>query len=159
MVLLLFTGVPLPLIGMFAYGLVSLLGIQLAGKHLPFKKDENNGLLILLGSATSMAVASAYFLYIQITKFPGSSCSYCFMSALLSFSLFFTTIKVLLTFCKFILLLAYQQINICDFHITTKPISSLVGCITGFWVARNTKSGRFTAMLRWIGGCYFKHLI
>ncbi|XP_028068364.1 thiol-disulfide oxidoreductase LTO1 isoform X5 [Camellia sinensis] len=86
-------GVPLPLIGMFAYGLVTILGIQLAGKHLPFKMDENNGLLILLGSTTSMAVASAYFLYILSTKFPGSSCSYCLMSALLSFSLFFTTIK------------------------------------------------------------------
>ncbi|KAL7255604.1 hypothetical protein ACSBR1_009694 [Camellia fascicularis] len=86
-------GVPLPLIGMFAYGLVTILGIQLAGKHLPFKMDENNGLLILLGSTTSMAVASAYFLYILSTKFPGSSCSYCLMSALLSFSLFFTAIK------------------------------------------------------------------
>ncbi|GFY87799.1 NAD(P)H dehydrogenase (quinone) [Actinidia rufa] len=86
-------GVPLPLIGMFAYGLFTILGIQLAGKNLPLEMDENNGRLILLGSTTSMAAASAYFLYILSTKFAGASCSYCLMSALLSFSLLFTTIK------------------------------------------------------------------
>ena len=87
-------GVPLPLIGMFAYGLVTILGIQLAGKNLPLGLDENNGRLILLGSTTSMAAASAYFLYILSTKFAGASCSYCLVSALLSFSLLFATIKV-----------------------------------------------------------------
>ncbi|KAA8532037.1 hypothetical protein F0562_006821 [Nyssa sinensis] len=54
-------GVPLPLIGMAAYGLVTIL--------------------------------SVYFLYILSTKFEGASCSYCLASALLSFSLFFTTLK------------------------------------------------------------------
>ncbi|KAI8536911.1 hypothetical protein RHMOL_Rhmol10G0293700 [Rhododendron molle] len=86
-------GVPLPLIGMFAYGFVTIFGIQLAGKNFPFKMDENNARLILLGSTSSMAAASAYFLYILSTKFAGASCSYCLLSALLSFSLFFTTIK------------------------------------------------------------------
>ncbi|XP_058185178.1 thiol-disulfide oxidoreductase LTO1 [Rhododendron vialii] len=86
-------GVPLPLIGMFAYGFVTIFGIQLAGKNFPFKMDENNARLILLGSTTSMAAASAYFLYILSTKFAGASCSYCLLSALLSFSLFFTTLK------------------------------------------------------------------
>lgn len=86
-------GVPLPLIGMFAYGFVTLFGIQLARKDIPFKMDENNARLILLGSTTSMATASAYFLYILSTKLAGASCSYCLLSALLSFSLFFTTIK------------------------------------------------------------------
>ncbi|PSS00440.1 Thiol-disulfide oxidoreductase [Actinidia chinensis var. chinensis] len=86
-------GVPLPLIGMFAYGLVTILGIQLAGKNLPLGLDENNGRLILLGSTTSMAAASAYFLYILSTKFAGASCSYCLVSVLLSFSLLFATIK------------------------------------------------------------------
>ncbi|XAR71070.1 hypothetical protein NMG60_11028167 [Bertholletia excelsa] len=86
-------GVPLSLIGMFAYGLVTVLGLQLSWKSLPFKMDESYGRLILLGVTTSMAAASAYFLYILGTKFTGTSCSYCLMSALLSFSLFFTTVK------------------------------------------------------------------
>ncbi|KAK9284233.1 hypothetical protein L1049_023402 [Liquidambar formosana] len=86
-------GVPLPLIGMVAYGLVATLGLKLAGKNLPFGISESSGRLILLGSTTSMAVSSAYFLYILSTKFAGVSCSYCLMSALLSFSLFFIAVK------------------------------------------------------------------
>ncbi|XP_038702671.1 thiol-disulfide oxidoreductase LTO1 isoform X2 [Tripterygium wilfordii] len=86
-------GVPLPLIGMVAYGLVATLGLQLAGKNTPFGISESDTRLILLGSTTSMAVASGYFLYILSTKFPGASCLYCIMSALLSFSLFFITLK------------------------------------------------------------------
>ncbi|KAM7524023.1 hypothetical protein LguiA_013925 [Lonicera macranthoides] len=87
-------GVPLPLIGMIAYGLVATLALQLPGKDLPFGIGENNGRLILLGTTTSMASASAYFLYILSTKFAGASCSYCLVSALLSFSLFFTSLKI-----------------------------------------------------------------
>lgn len=79
---------------MFAYGLVAALGVQLARKNLPLGISESYGRLILLGSTTSMAAASAYFLYILITKFSGTSCSYCLTSALLSFSLFFITLKV-----------------------------------------------------------------
>ncbi|KAJ0097406.1 hypothetical protein Patl1_29195 [Pistacia atlantica] len=86
-------GIPLPLIGMFAYGLVGVLGLQLGRKNLPFGIDESYGRLILLGSTTSMAAASAYFLYILSTKFTGFSCLYCLTSALLSFSLFFITLK------------------------------------------------------------------
>lgn len=86
-------GVPLPLIGMVAYGLVATLGLQLTRKNLPFGIDESNGRLILLGSTTSMAAASAYFLYVLGTKFSGASCSYCLASALLSFSLFFISLK------------------------------------------------------------------
>ncbi|XP_057962911.1 thiol-disulfide oxidoreductase LTO1 [Malania oleifera] len=86
-------GVPLPLIGMVAYGFVATLGLQLAGKNLPFGVDETSGRLILLESTTSMAAASAYFLYILSTKFSGASCSYCLMSAILSLSLFFITLK------------------------------------------------------------------
>lgn len=88
-------GVPLPLIGMIAYGLVTALALQLAGNDLPFGIGDSNGRLILLGTTTSMATASAYFLYILSTKFGGSSCSYCLASALLSFSLFFTTMKIM----------------------------------------------------------------
>ncbi|KAB1201770.1 Thiol-disulfide oxidoreductase LTO1 [Morella rubra] len=86
-------GVPLPLIGMVAYGLVATLSLQLTRKNLPFGLEESNGRLILLGSTTSMAAASSYFLYILGTKFSGASCSYCLMSALLSFSLFFINLK------------------------------------------------------------------
>ncbi|XP_042478668.1 thiol-disulfide oxidoreductase LTO1 [Macadamia integrifolia] len=86
-------GVPLPLIGMVAYGLVALVGLHLSGKSLLSGLGETDGRLILLGSTTSMAAASAYFLYLLSTKFAGASCSYCLMSAVLSFSLFFLTLK------------------------------------------------------------------
>ncbi|XP_024979917.1 thiol-disulfide oxidoreductase LTO1 [Cynara cardunculus var. scolymus] len=88
-------GIPLPLIGMVAYGVVAALALKLAAKDLPSGIDESNGGLILLGTTTSMATASAYFLYILSTQFPGASCSYCLASVLLSFSLFFTTAKIL----------------------------------------------------------------
>ncbi|XP_060673069.1 thiol-disulfide oxidoreductase LTO1-like, partial [Ziziphus jujuba] len=42
---------------------------------------------------TSVAASSVYFLYILSTKFTGASCSYCLLSALLSFNLFFITQK------------------------------------------------------------------
>ncbi|CAN6563432.1 unnamed protein product [Malus baccata var. baccata] len=87
-------GVPLPLFGMVAYGLVATLGVQLlTAKKLPFGISESNARLVLLGTTTSMAAASACFLYILSTKFSGASCSYCLLSALLSFSLFFTALK------------------------------------------------------------------
>ncbi|BFG39372.1 thiol-disulfide oxidoreductase LTO1 [Prunus yedoensis var. nudiflora] len=87
-------GVPLPLFGMVAYGLVATLGVQLlTTKKLPFGIGESNARLVLLGTTTSMAAASACFLYILSTKFSGASCSYCLLSALLSFTLFFITLK------------------------------------------------------------------
>ncbi|MED6193813.1 ribosome biosynthesis protein lto1 [Stylosanthes scabra] len=87
-------GVPLPLVGMVAYGLVAALGLQLASKKmLPFGIDKSNAQLMVLGTTTSMAAASAYFLFILSTKFSGSTCSYCLLSAFLSFSLFFTAVK------------------------------------------------------------------
>lgn len=87
-------GVPLPLIGMAAYSFVAALSLQLTTKkNLPFGVNRSNAQLVLLGSTTSMATASAYFLYILTTAFPESSCSYCLLSVLLSFSLFFLTLK------------------------------------------------------------------
>ncbi|KAK9676381.1 hypothetical protein RND81_11G073400 [Saponaria officinalis] len=87
-------GIPLPLIGMSAYGIVFLLGLTLGGWKLPVKIDETDGRLLLLSITGSMAVASAYFLYILSIKFGGaSSCSYCLGSAILSFSLFFIILK------------------------------------------------------------------
>ncbi|XP_074372405.1 thiol-disulfide oxidoreductase LTO1 isoform X2 [Apium graveolens] len=86
-------GVPLPLIGMIAYGLVTFLALKLAGKELPFRIDETNSRLILLATTTSMATASTYFLYVLSTSFPGDSCAYCLFSALLSFGLLFSTLK------------------------------------------------------------------
>ncbi|KAF9621750.1 hypothetical protein IFM89_027604 [Coptis chinensis] len=86
-------GVPLPLIGMVAYGIVTSLGLLLAKKSVPSGLGEDSGRLILLGTTTSMAAASAYFLYLLSTKFTGVSCSYCYASAALSFTLLFTTLK------------------------------------------------------------------
>lgn len=87
-------GVPLPLYGMVAYGLVSILGLRLQRipQNTAFdvqKKDE----MILIGITTSMAVATAYFLYILSTEFGGESCLYCLTSSALTFSLFFITLK------------------------------------------------------------------
>jgi uncharacterized membrane protein len=55
-----------------------------------------------------MAVASGYFLYILSTKFSGTSCTYCLLSAFLSFSLFFITLKV------WFLVLVFLFFNILD---------------------------------------------
>lgn len=86
-------GVPLPLIGMTAYGLILLLGLKLGGWNVPLKINQNDGRLLLLPVSASMAAASAYFLYILATRLEGASCSYCLASATLSFSLFFIIIK------------------------------------------------------------------
>nr|XP_016452151.1 PREDICTED: thiol-disulfide oxidoreductase LTO1-like [Nicotiana tabacum] len=86
-------GVPLPLIGMIAYGVVAVLGIQLGQKRTPLGIGEAYGRLLLLGTSTSMAAASAYFLYILSTQFSGEFCLYCLASALLSFGLFISSIK------------------------------------------------------------------
>ncbi|KAK7307451.1 hypothetical protein VNO77_40530 [Canavalia gladiata] len=99
-------GVPLPLIGMAAYGLVFGLSVQLASKKLGFGTNKSNAQLVLLGTTTSMAAASAYFLYILTTKFSGSSCSYCLLSAFLSFTLFFIKLK------DFGLQEAYKQLGL-----------------------------------------------
>ncbi|KAI3451376.1 hypothetical protein Pfo_008041 [Paulownia fortunei] len=88
-------GAPLPLFGMLAYGLVAILGLQLqlGPKKRAFDVEKTDGEMILIGTTTSMAVASAYFLYILRTEFVGESCLYCLASATLSFSLFFITLK------------------------------------------------------------------
>lgn len=79
---------------MFAYGTVALLSVQLATKMNPFKINETDVRLVLLSCTTAMATASVYFLYILSTKFGGATCQYCLLSAFLSFTLFFTIIKV-----------------------------------------------------------------
>lgn len=94
MIVLHLPGVPLSLIGMAAYGLVALLSLEQTKKYLLPIAGETDVRLILLGITTTMATASAYFLYLLSTKLAGSSCSYCLMSAILSFSLFFITLKV-----------------------------------------------------------------
>jgi len=93
-ILLHLPGVPLPLIGMTAYGFVLLLGLKLGGWNLPFKINQSDGRVLLLSVTSSMAAASAYFLYILSAKFSGTSCSYCLASAVLSVSLFFIILKV-----------------------------------------------------------------
>lgn len=89
-----FSGVPLPLIGMVSYGLVTLLSLQQSGKKLLSGFGESDVRFLLLGTTTSMATASAYFLYLLAEKLSGTSCSYCLVSAFLSFILLFVTLKV-----------------------------------------------------------------
>lgn len=98
LIILHLSGVPLPLIGLLGYGLVTTLTLQLSGGKRPFGLSESDGRLILLGTTTAMATASGYFLYLLSTKFSGTTCSYCLFSALLSFTLFFINLKVLLLF-------------------------------------------------------------
>ncbi|KAG0552942.1 hypothetical protein BDA96_01G551900 [Sorghum bicolor] len=86
-------GIPLPLVGLVTYGLVTALSLQENGKDLLPGSDDLDIRLILLLVATSMATASAYFLYILSTKFVGVSCSYCLLSAFLSFTLLFIRVK------------------------------------------------------------------
>ncbi|KAL3654706.1 hypothetical protein CASFOL_001441 [Castilleja foliolosa] len=86
-------GIPLPLFGMLAYGLVTSLGLQLAAKGRTLDTGKTDGEIILIGTTTAMAVASAYFLYILRTEFGAELCLYCLTSAILSFSLFFIILK------------------------------------------------------------------
>ncbi|XP_019088202.1 PREDICTED: thiol-disulfide oxidoreductase LTO1 isoform X2 [Camelina sativa] len=86
-------GVPLPVIGFVMYGLVTALSAELGEENLPFGISKTNGRFALFGITTAMASASAYFLYILSTKLSGSSCLYCLVSAFISFSLFFLSLK------------------------------------------------------------------
>ncbi|XP_019444862.1 PREDICTED: thiol-disulfide oxidoreductase LTO1 [Lupinus angustifolius] len=86
-------GVPLPLIGLAAYGFAATIGFQLATNKFSFGINKSNAQLLLLATTTSMAAASSYFLYILTTAFPSSSCTYCLLSVILSFTLFFITVK------------------------------------------------------------------
>ncbi|XP_042026233.1 thiol-disulfide oxidoreductase LTO1-like [Salvia splendens] len=88
-------GVPLPLYGMAAYGLVAILGL---GQHIgfqntPFDVKKTDADTVLVGMTTSMAVAATYFLYTLSTEFGGESWLYCLTSSALTFSLFLITIK------------------------------------------------------------------
>nr|XP_051183452.1 thiol-disulfide oxidoreductase LTO1 isoform X2 [Lolium perenne] len=89
-------GIPLPLVGMLAYGLVAALSLQENSEELLPGLDDLDIRLTLLLLATSLATASAYFLFILNTKFVGTSCVYCLSSAFISFTLFFIRIKVFL---------------------------------------------------------------
>ncbi|EEC74452.1 hypothetical protein OsI_09860 [Oryza sativa Indica Group] len=86
-------GIPLPLLGLVAYGLVLTLSLQENGKNFLPGIDDLDIRLTLLLISTSMATASSYFLYILNTRFIGTSCSYCLLSAFLSFTLFSIRVK------------------------------------------------------------------
>jgi uncharacterized membrane protein len=87
-------GIPLPLVGMVTYGVVTALSLQENGEELLPGLDDLDIRLTLLLLATSLATASAYFLFILNTKFVGTSCLYCLSSAFISFTLFFIRLKV-----------------------------------------------------------------
>ncbi|KAH8965131.1 hypothetical protein BDL97_04G102900 [Sphagnum fallax] len=90
----LYGGVPLPFIGLLAYGTVTVLGVWTL-LNTGNKAREEYGVVgwLLLASTTAMAVASAYFMYILNVKLEGASCTYCVGSALLSLSLLLCTLK------------------------------------------------------------------
>ncbi|CAN7033361.1 unnamed protein product [Brassica rapa subsp. trilocularis] len=79
----------------YALVFVTALSAQLGDEqgNLPFGVSKTNGRFALFAATTTMASASAYFLYILSTKLSGSSCMYCLVSAFLSFSLFFLSLK------------------------------------------------------------------
>lgn len=80
-------GVPLSLIGMAGYGIAALLGVQLSKRKTVFGIDGDKARWIFLGTISSMAAASGYFMYLLIVKLEGASCAYCVTSALLSLCL------------------------------------------------------------------------
>jgi len=86
-------GVPLSLVGVAAYGVVTLLaGRMVTNTKERASKEEEFIRWLLLASTTAMAVASSYFIYILNVKLDGASCSYCYGSALLSVSLLLSTL-------------------------------------------------------------------
>ncbi|GBG46091.1 hypothetical protein CBR_g79494 [Chara braunii] len=107
-------GVPLPVYGLGAYSTVAILSIlgsinrnRTRRKDLsrretqiisPHDGEEAGSALdysrwLLLGTTSMMAVASGYFMYVLATRLTGSTCVYCIGSAVLSASLFFTTLR------------------------------------------------------------------
>lgn len=96
-------GIPLSLVGVAAYGVVTLLaGRMVTNTKERASKEEEFIRWLLLASTTAMAVASSYFIYILNVKLDGASCSYCYGSALLSVSLLLSTLPVHELFKSFI---------------------------------------------------------
>ncbi|XP_024370108.1 thiol-disulfide oxidoreductase LTO1 isoform X1 [Physcomitrium patens] len=86
-------GVPLSLVGMLAYGTVTLLASRMATNPKDrFIEEEGLVKWLLLASTTVMGVASTYFMYILNDKLGGASCTYCVGSAILSISLLLCTL-------------------------------------------------------------------
>ncbi|PRQ20130.1 hypothetical protein RchiOBHm_Chr7g0224811 [Rosa chinensis] len=60
---------------MLAHGLVATHSVQLlTAKSLPYGFGNSDASVVLLGTTTSMAAASACFLYILSTQFSRTSC-------------------------------------------------------------------------------------
>lgn len=79
-------GIPLSLLGFLAYSAVGgLAGLQAVKARQDRQDWERLG---VLGGATVLASTSASLLYLLFTQFPGQSCTWCFSSAFLSFSVF-----------------------------------------------------------------------
>lgn len=98
---------PLSLVGMLAYGTVTLLASRMATNPKDrFIEEEGLVKWLLLASTTVMGVASTYFMYILNDKLGGASCTYCVGSAILSISLLLCTLVV------------SQHIHLCGHPIT-----------------------------------------
>uniref|UniRef100_A0A0D6R6U2 Vitamin K epoxide reductase domain-containing protein n=1 Tax=Araucaria cunninghamii TaxID=56994 RepID=A0A0D6R6U2_ARACU len=86
-------GLPLSLFGMAGYGVVAFLALQLSNRKALFGIDGDKSRWIFLGITSSMAAASAYFMYLLSVKLEGASCAYCVTSALLSLSLLLIALR------------------------------------------------------------------
>ncbi|KAH9295972.1 hypothetical protein KI387_039560, partial [Taxus chinensis] len=86
-------GLPLSLVGMVGYGVVAFLGLQLSRRKALFGIDGDKTRWIFLGITSSMAAASAYFMYLLTVNLEGASCAYCVTSALLSLSLLLISLR------------------------------------------------------------------
>lgn len=125
-------GIPLPLVGMVTYGVVTALSLQGNGEELLPGLDDLDIRLTLLLLATSLATASAYFLFILNTKFVGTSCLYCLSSAFISFTLFFIRLKV----CAFLNISAHSSSSFRSFGNQVAHPTNLVlqGIVAGHWL-------------------------
>eukprot|EP00238_Polyblepharides_amylifera_P000921 CAMPEP_0196570662 /NCGR_PEP_ID=MMETSP1081-20130531/803_1 /TAXON_ID=36882 /ORGANISM="Pyramimonas amylifera, Strain CCMP720" /LENGTH=331 /DNA_ID=CAMNT_0041887221 /DNA_START=224 /DNA_END=1219 /DNA_ORIENTATION=+ len=83
-------GVPLPALGMLAYG--TILGLSVKGALDAKESAPDTVAPALLGCATVAATTSAYLMATLALKMEGVSCAYCYTSAALSALIFASTL-------------------------------------------------------------------
>jgi uncharacterized membrane protein len=88
-------GIPLALVGMAAYGALSVIGgTQLLSRSSSEGPEEESPIRwLILGITTSMGIASLYFMYILLVKLEGASCAYCVSSAVLSLTMLLCSLR------------------------------------------------------------------
>ncbi|KAK9819923.1 hypothetical protein WJX72_003961 [[Myrmecia] bisecta] len=81
-------GIPLPLLGFFAYATVAGLAASgaLSSQAEPAQQDIQRRYVVLAGAAV-LASCSATLMWVLFTKLSGQSCTWCYASAALSFTI------------------------------------------------------------------------